>query len=89
MFEPNNLTLWKKLDRTITEFLTRVWHSGALFGAKANEAFYVKIDEELNPPSVRALGQVIIEIGMAPVHPAEFVIVRIGIWEGGASITEA
>jgi Bacteriophage tail sheath protein len=89
VFEPNNLTLWKKLDRTITEFLTRVWQSGALFGAKASEAFYVKIDEELNPPSVRALGQVIIEIGMAPVHPAEFVIVRIGIWEGGASITEA
>jgi phage tail sheath protein FI len=88
VFEPNNLTLWKKLDRTITEFLTRVWQSGALFGAKANEAFYVKIDEELNPPPVRALGQVIVEIGMAPVHPAEFVIVRIGIWEGGASISE-
>jgi len=88
VFEPNDLTLWKKLNRTITEFLTRVWRSGALFGAKASEAFYVKIDEELNPPAVRALGEVFIEIGMAPVRPAEFIIVRIGIWDGGASISE-
>ncbi len=65
VFEPNDQGLWKKLDRTIAEFLTRVWRSGALFGAKASEAFYVKIDEELNPDPVRALGQVIIEIGLA------------------------
>ena len=88
VFEPNDLSLWKKLNRTITDFLTRVWRSGALFGAKASDAFYVKIDEELNPPSVRALGQVIIEIGMAPVRPAEFVVVRIGIWDSGSSISE-
>ncbi len=89
VFEPNDRTLWKKLHRTITEFLTRVWHSGALFGATADEAFYVTIDDELNPPSVRALGQIIIEIGMAPVHPAEFVVVRIGMWEGGAEVSES
>lgn len=89
VFEPNGLTLWKKLDRTISEFLTRVWRSGALFGATADEAFYVKIDEELNPPSVRALGQLVIEIGIAPVRPAEFVIVRIGMWEGGAEVAES
>ena len=71
-----------------TEFLTRVWQSGALFGRTAKEAFYVKIDEELNPPAVRALGQVIVEIGMAPVRPAEFVVVRIGIWDGGAQVSE-
>lgn len=88
VFEPNDLSLWKKLDRTITEFLTRVWRSGALFGATASEAFYVKIDEELNPPSVRSLGQVIIEIGVAPVRPAEFVVVKIGMWDGGARVTE-
>jgi phage tail sheath protein FI len=89
VFEPNDIGLWKKLDRTITEFLSRVWRSGALAGNKASDAFYVKIDEELNPPAVRDLGQVIIEIGMAPVHPAEFVVVRIGMWEGGASVTES
>lgn len=89
VFEPNDLTLWKKLERTITEFLTRVWQTGALFGKTAKEAFYVRIDKELNPPDRQALGEVIIEIGMAPVRPAEFVIVRIGMWEGGARITES
>jgi len=88
VFEPNDLTLWKKLSRTLTEFLTRVWRSGALFGATAAQAFYVKIDEENNPPALRALGQVIIEIGLAPVRPAEFVVVRIGVWAGGSSVTE-
>jgi len=89
VFEPNDLGLWKKLNRTITEFLTRVWRAGALFGATQEQAFYVKIDEELNPPSVRNLGQVIIEIGVAPVRPAEFVIVRIGLWDGGAEVQES
>jgi hypothetical protein len=89
VFEPNDFTLWKKLERTISEFLTRVWRSGALFGATPAQAFYVKIDEELNPPSVQALGQVIIEIGLAPVHPAEFVIIRIGMWDGGSSVSES
>ena len=88
IFEPNNYSLWKGLERSVTEFLTRVWQSGALFGNTAKEAFYVKIDEELNTPAVRALGQVIIEIGMAPVRPAEYVIVRIGIWDGGSQVTE-
>jgi hypothetical protein len=88
VFQPNNIALWKGLERTITEFLTRVWQSGALFGRTPQEAFYVKIDEELNPSSTRALGQVIVEIGLAPVRPAEYVIVRIGIWDGGTRVEE-
>jgi uncharacterized protein len=88
VFEPNNLALWQKLKRTITEFLTRVWRDGALFGESADKAFYVRIDEALNPPSVRALGRLYIEIGVAPVRPAEFIIVRIGLWDGGAEVTE-
>jgi len=87
VFEPNDTGLWKKLERTISEFLTRVWLSGALFGTKASEAFRVKIDEETTPPSVQALGQIIIEIAIAPVRPAEFVIVRIAMWEGGSQTT--
>jgi phage tail sheath protein FI len=88
VFEPNNTALWKGLERSIVEFLTRVWQSGALFGRTAAEAFYVKIDEELNPPAVRALGEVFVEIGMAPVRPSEYVVVRIGIWDGGAQVSE-
>ena len=49
----------------------------------------MKIDDELNPRSVQQLGQVIIEIGIKPVFPAEFIIVRIGMWDGGSEVTEA
>jgi phage tail sheath protein FI len=88
VFEPNNLALWQKLKRTISEFLSRVWRDGALFGAKPEQAFYVRIDEALNPPSVRALGRLYIEIAVAPVRPAEFIIVRIGLWDGGSEVRE-
>ena len=57
-------------------------------GAPPRRRSTCRIDEELNPPSVRDLGQVVIEIGVAPVRPAEFVVVRIGLWDGGAQITE-
>jgi len=89
VFEPNALPLWQKLKRTITEFLTRVWRDGALVGATAAQAFYVRIDEALNPPSTQALGRLYIEIGVAPVRPAEFIIVRIGLWDGGTQVTES
>jgi phage tail sheath protein FI len=88
VFEPNNLALWQKLKRTISEFLSRVWRDGALFGAKPEQAFYVRIDEALNPPSERALGRLYIEIAVAPVRPAEFIIVRIGLWDGGSEVRE-
>lgn len=82
VFEPNTPELWSKITRNITAFLTNVWRAGALFGTVAAEAFYVKCDEETNPPSVRDLGQVVTEIGVAVVKPAEFVIFRISQWAG-------
>ena len=88
VFEPNNLQLWQKLKRTITEFLTRVWRDGALFGEKAEDAFYVRIDEALNPFSEQALGRLHIEVGVRPTYPAEFIIVRIGISPGGSEVSE-
>lgn len=89
VFEPNNLQLWQKLKRTIGEFLNRVWRDGALFGATPDEAFYVRIDEILNPFSEQALGRLNIEIGVRPTYPAEFIIVRIGIWDGGSEVSES
>lgn len=89
VFEPNNLQLWQKLRRTITEFLKRAWRDGALFGATPEEAFYVRIDETLNPFSERALGRLTIEVGVSPSYPAEFIVVRIGIWDGGTDVTES
>jgi phage tail sheath protein FI len=77
VFEPNDPTLWGKIRRNLTAFLTNVWRSGALFGLTPEEAFYVKCDAETNPPEVRDLGQVITEVGVAIVRPAEFVIFRV------------
>jgi phage tail sheath protein FI len=77
VFDPNGPELWQRITRNITAFLTVVWRSGALFGTTAAEAFYVKCDAETNPPELRDLGQVVTEIGVAIVRPAEFVIFRI------------
>jgi uncharacterized protein len=88
VFEPNDLDLWQRVRRTITAFLTRTWRDGALFGATPAEAFYVKCDAETNPPEVIDAGQLVVEIGIAPVKPAEFVIFRIAQFSGGASLTE-
>ncbi|HKX29087.1 MAG TPA: phage tail sheath C-terminal domain-containing protein [Blastocatellia bacterium] len=77
VFEPNTPALWQKITRNVTAFLTGVWRSGALFGTTEQEAFFVKCDAENNPPEQRELGQVVTEIGVAIVRPAEFVIFRI------------
>ncbi len=82
VFEPNSPELWAKIRRNITAFLTTVWASGALFGNTAAEAFFVRCDETTNPPEVRELGQVVTEIGVAVVKPAEFVVFRISQWAG-------
>ncbi|MBE9011691.1 phage tail sheath family protein [Pseudanabaenaceae cyanobacterium LEGE 13415] len=77
VFEPNSPDLWARIRRSITAFLTVVWRSGALFGNTPEEAFFVKCDEETNPPENRDLGQVRTVIGVAVVKPAEFVIFEI------------
>lgn len=82
VFEPNDTNLWSKVSRDVTAFLRLVWRSGALFGTTPEQAFYVKCDAELNPPEVRDQGQLIIEVGLAPVKPAEFVIFRLTQWAG-------
>jgi Bacteriophage tail sheath protein len=88
VFEPNDLGLWQRLKQSITAFLTQQWRDGALFGATPEDAFYVRIDEVLNPFSEQALGRLHIEIGVRPTYPAEFIIVRIGISPGGSEVTE-
>jgi phage tail sheath protein FI len=85
VFEPNTPALWQKITRNVGAFLTNVWRSGALFGTTPQEAFFVKCDAELNPPEVRELGQVITEIGVAIVRPAEFVIFRISQFTAAGS----
>jgi len=83
VFEPNDMMLWARVRRDVGAFMSTVWSSGALFGSSPTQAFYIQCDEELNPPESRDLGRLIIEIGMSPVKPAEFVIFRISQWAGG------
>jgi uncharacterized protein len=85
VFEPNDERLWTSLQVSASNFLTRVWRDGALFGTNPGEAFYVKCDAETNPPDMVEAGQVTVEIGIAPVKPAEFVVFRISQFAGGAA----
>ena len=77
VFEPNNSVLWTRVQSTVEAFLDSLWRDGGLFGDSAEEAYFVKCDEELNTEEVRNAGKLICEVGYAPNKPAEFVIFRI------------
>jgi phage tail sheath protein FI len=83
VFEPNNYALWSALRRDVSAFLRLLWRDGALLGRTPEEAFFVKCDEETNPPESIDAGRVVVVIGIAPVKPAEFIIFRIGQYAGG------
>jgi Bacteriophage tail sheath protein len=76
VFEPNDDTTWARVRRSITNFLTSVWRSGALMGTTAEEAFFVKVDRTTMTQDDIDNGRLICFVGMAPVKPAEFVIFR-------------
>jgi uncharacterized protein len=85
VFEPNDKDLWQRLIRTIRSFLYRIWQDGGLFGDTAEQAFYVKCDDETNPSEVIEAGQLVCEIGLAVVKPAEFVVFRLAQLPTGTS----
>jgi phage tail sheath protein FI len=88
VFEPNDRYLWSAVNRTISMFLRRVWRSGALFGNTPEEAFYVKCDAENNPEEDRDAGVLTVDIGIAPVKPAEFVVFRLSQFSEGTALQE-
>jgi phage tail sheath protein FI len=88
VFEPNDLDLWQRIRRTVGSFLLGLWRDGALFGATPEQAFYVKCDDQTNPPDVIDAGRVVIEIGIAPVKPAEFVVFKIAQLSSGGAVEE-
>lgn len=85
VFEPNDVALWEGIKRTLNAFLRGLWSAGALFGASADQAFYVKCDAETNPPESIDQGLLVVEVGIAPVKPAEFVVFRIAQQKQSAS----
>jgi phage tail sheath protein FI len=78
VFEPNGELLWANIRGTISDFLFNEWKSGALLGAKPEEAFFVRCDRTTMTQNNLDNGQLICLIGVAVVKPAEFVIFRIG-----------
>ena len=87
IFEPNDAVLWRSLNATVSAFLTDFWSQGGLRGDVPEDAFFVKCDEELNTLAVIDEGKVLLEIGVALQRPAEFVIIKIGQFDGGATVT--
>ncbi len=77
VFEPNDQRLWARVKQTVTLFLRGQWQDGALFGAREEEAFSVSVGRETMTQDDILNGRLIVEVGIAPVRPAEFVIFRI------------
>ena len=86
VFEPNDRPLWQDIKRDVSAFLRTIWRDGALMGRTPEQAFFVKCDEETNPQDEIDQGKVIIQVGIAPVKPAEFIVFRIGQYSGGVEI---
>ena len=87
VFEPNDWRTRAKLTLAIQSLLVGLWQRGAMVGAVAAEAFFVRCDETNNPADVRARGQLHVDVGIAPSVPFEFVVLRIGRDANGFSIS--
>lgn len=86
VFDTNGPELWLALVRAVTAVLLEAYRGGGLKGARPDEAFYVRCDEQTNPPAERALGRCVCEIGLAPVAPMEFIVFRVAL--GGEGTLE-
>jgi Bacteriophage tail sheath protein len=89
VFEPNSILTRTKLNLTLTNFLLSLWQRGALMGASADDAFFVRCDDDNNPPEERDQGRLLATIGVAPSRPFEFIILRVGRAHNQFEISEA
>jgi len=89
VFEPNSTLTRTKLNLTLTNFLLSLWQRGALMGASAADAFFIKCDDDNNPPEERDQGRLMATIGVAPSRPFEFIILRVGRAHNQFEISEA
>lgn len=89
VFEPNSIAIWGRLERELTVYCESLWNQGALQGSTPEEAFYVQCNDETNPPDVRDRGQVIVEIGLAPTTPAEFIVLSLIHGSSGVTLIQS
>lgn len=89
VFEPNDEVLWRRIDAICSSLLVDFWSKGGLRGAAPDQAFFVKVDATNNPQQSIDNGEVNIEVGVALQRPAEFVVIKIGQFDGGSTVTVA
>jgi phage tail sheath protein FI len=89
LFEPNDGTLWRTINATVSNFLNSFWRQGGLRGTTPQQAFYVVCDSTNNNVSSIDAGIVNISVGVALQRPAEFVVINIAQYDGGTVITSA
>ena len=91
VFEPNDVTLWTRVNLTVTTFLDNLWRNGMLAGATPSEGYFVEIGSNTMTKDDIMNGRLICNIGIAPVRPAEFVIFRVSqlTAEAGGGESEA
>jgi hypothetical protein len=89
VFEPNDWRTRAKLALAIGSFLQELWARGAFVGATADAAFFVRCDDANNPPEARARGELLVQVGIAPSVPYEFIVLRIGREANGFAVAEA
>ena len=77
VFEPNNSSLWARVQMTVSSFLENMYRAGMLAGETPSEAFFVDIGPNTMSRDDIMNGRLICEIGIAPSRPAEFVIFRV------------
>jgi hypothetical protein len=77
VFEPNNAQLWAQLRSSVGAFMQTLFVQGAFQGATPAQAYFVRCDTENNPQSSIDQGVVNIQVGFAPLYPAEFVVIQI------------
>ncbi|MEV8467472.1 phage tail sheath subtilisin-like domain-containing protein [Fluviibacterium sp. DFM31] len=79
VFEPNAEPLWASVKQSISGFLTGIWRDGGLEGTSEEEAYFVNVGYNITMTQADIdNGRLIVEVGVAAVKPAEFVIIRIG-----------
>jgi phage tail sheath protein FI len=88
VFEPNDERLWNTIEMRLNRFLTDFWGSGGLRGRTADEAFYILCDDTNNTNASIAAGQVNVEVGVSLLYPAEFIVINVSQWIGGANTAE-
>jgi len=90
VFEPNNSALRAKLRQLLGVYLRQLFTAGAFRGATEDDSFFVRCDETNNPPRLADLGQLLVEVGVAPAEPLEFIVLRLARdADGSLTATEA